>query len=530
MLHEGGRIMSRLNKYLIAVITVLVCFTVLPFLSACGNSGPINPDMTDVEGENLDDPIKPPGDDDVVNNDSREEVEGLKEYEPDFQELSITAIQQLTEALDFLRDSDGGVMSIPLQEDQFVIHIYDGLVGGNLTGQAVIKCDGGPTSLVDIHGLAMFEGATFPMTVTVFVETYALETIVNTEANLLSIAMQPTVQPEPAFLFGVSETLGSSEMLFYDDNLLPNIYNQGASLRSPEYLNFEIEVSPNEKFGFSGFMTGEVDFGETIPDPPYQWSPMFFMAKHLAWDFSPIKEGDRMFYYVKIDSTQGPDGLEQSMVGVPAEIWNIVEPEGNDYAEAYVLPTAILLDGYRYMAMGSRIELEGEDPGALDADWHWWEAPIMPDRTVLAGHLLMSDGAVDIVHMDWHPESDAPDLNFSGVARLGIAGGMGIGLTFPMFAFTDPIGVDTDLIRINVEGYNYGPVWNITCEGGLEVLNTADFSTPLTWLAESYNGREILYQAEYINSFGMEIDDYSTQQIVMNRRETCFSPWEAPQM
>lgn len=526
--------MSRLNNYFFTLLAVLVCVIAAPLLTSCGNNGPINPDYSDVEGVNTDNPPIPPNDNNPPADDDNFPYnrQDYKKITPvtDSGEFSAEVVMELADALEYLEAADGGVTMVSLPADKCVINLWDIETGLNLAGEVLIKCESGPTGQLSVNGLAAFQGVVFPITVTANVPNYALETVVQTNANVLSFAMKPKHVKDPAWIFGVSETLGADEMTFYDDNFIPVIYTQPASQINPAYLQFEIEIVPGERFGFSGFIRGKTEIGGAIPDPPFRFSPIFFMASCLAWDFEPLNEGDKRFYKIQMDSKNAPDGFEQSDISIPSDVWDaLVLDEGNN-SSVFVLPTAIICDGYRYLAMGAHADVVGDDPAILSANWRWWEPAETEDRAVLAGHLRMPDGSYDIVHMDWHPGGAAPDIDFSGAPLLGVTGGFSDAFTFPVFAFTDPIGADSNFIRVRMSLNGEGQIWNITCGAGLDTLDTADLSVPDSWLDDGLSIGSVLYQAEYIDTLGMDIDGFNERQIVLSRRETCITSWEDEQV
>jgi len=525
--------MSRLNNYFFALLAVLVCVIAAPLLTSCGNNGPINPDYTDVEGVNTDPPTTPPDNNPPADDDPYPyNREGFKKITPvtDIGEFSAEVVMGLADALEYLEAASGGVTMVSLPAGKCVINLWDIETGLNVAGEVLIRCESGLTGQLSVNGLAAFQGVDFPITVTANVPDYTLETIVQTNANVLSFAMKPKQVKEPAWIFGISETLGADKMTFYDDNFIPMIYTQRASQINPAFLQFEIAVTPGEKFGFSGFIRGKPEIGGTIPAPPFHTAPIFFMASCLAWDFEPLTEGDKRFYKIKFDPKDAPDGSEQSDISIPSEIWDALVADGGENSSAFILPTAIICDGYRYLAMGPHVDVVGDAPGTLGANWYWWEPAETEDRTVLAGHLRMPDGSYDIVHMDWHPGGEAPDIDFSGAPSLDVTGGFSGGFTFPIFAFTDPIA-DSDFVRIRLSAGVERQIWNITCGAGLDTLDTDDLSVPASWLDDgSISVIPVLYQAEYIDTLSMDIDGFNERQIVLSRRETCITPWEDEQV
>jgi len=535
MLHEGGRTMSPVKTNLSLAMAALICLLILPLLTSCSGNGPIAPGSDgweDMYGDPTDSPI--------VNNDNDNDViEGVKrENDPnddadDFispaGEIGTESISELANALVFLRNSGGGVLSIPLDVDEFGIHIWDGNTGENLTGKAIVVCGGGPTSLVDVAGLAMFENASFPLTITVRVDGYALETIVETSANILSMPLVPMADTGEAYLFGIGESLDCAKLQLYNDSFLTDIYIEPASMINPDYMEFELAVEPDIPFGFSAFLYGGVEVGDPGTENPMPASPIFWLIRHYEWDIKEMSAGENRFMSILYEGKDGPVGVDGGVARVPAGIW--AEKDDIDkYGRMMVLPTAILLENEQYLAMGPHVRLDGVDPDDLKFDCPYFNPAVTPERYVMSGQIVMPDGGIDIVHTDWHPGSDSPDIEFSGIPTIGITGNFGGGITYPVMVISDPLGASSDLTRVEAVAEGVGPAWRITMAGDSEVVDSTDFAIPLTWFDPVFTLYEIVYRVECNHALSQDIDDFNEDQIVMMRHETAQSPWSVPQI
>jgi len=148
------------------------------------------------------------------------------------------AIYDVATAMFFLKQTGGGVLSVPLDPDEFAVHTWDAASGENLVTDLVVVCLGGPTSLVSVNGWGLFENASFPLSLTVYAPGYALMSYVETSANVISFALRPDTDPEPAFIFGLAQNLGCDEIQVYTDTLIPDVYIKGPSPIDPVYSEF----------------------------------------------------------------------------------------------------------------------------------------------------------------------------------------------------------------------------------------------------------------------------------------------------
>ncbi len=516
-----------------AAIAVLFCMVLLTTLTACSSNGPIAPGSLGVE-DLKQDPIIPPINNAIEDDsdlylqprlDDADDVADDNDQIIPAGDIGTETTQGLAAALYFLRESGGGVQSIPLNADEFAIHIWDTNNEDNLTGQAIIVCEGGPTSLVDVSGVAMFENGTFPLTVTVLVDGYALATVAETTANVISFALEPTVTPASANLRGVVDCLGSERMYFYTGELVNNYYIESPSPINPDYIQWELEVESGTPFGFSAFLFGGIEIGdEGEGNSPNPASPVFWLINYQSWEHKALEPDENRYYPIEWTGKDGPDGADDGIVRIPAGIW-AEKAEIVQNGRMIVVPSAILLENEQYLPIGPHLLLHGDDPMNIEFTVPWFEPALVPDRYIMSGQIVMPDGAIDIVHRDWHPGSDSPDIEFSGIATLGVTGDFGGGVTYPVFAITDPLGTDSELIRLEARAPDVGPVWQITVAGETGVVDTSDYAVPLTWIQQVYADYDIIYRSESIYALSTDIDDYNSDQVIMNRHESCFSAW-----
>ena len=511
---------SRKSFNLKPIIICALYITAAIGLSACGNEGPLAP-------EDITNPFAPatPGD---LNSGAmpfidRGDTPG--DITPDSPlipaiDLSGTTIYNLAAAMFYLQESGGGVLSVPIEADQVAVHVWDPSTGMNLEAQAVIVCSGGPTTLLDINGYQVFEGATFPVTVTVYSEGYAMTTFAGTTANVLSFALAPAAPPMPAFVFGMAENYGCDSLQVYSDTLLPEYYIANPSEINPDYTRYEHSIEAETINGFTAFLTGNLDMGIIETKGPASPEDFFWIAPHFEWEITGLKSGDRRFIPISFGSKAGPSGIAEGTVSVPAPYWT--EGQKTDGLNA-MLPTAIFLEARRYLAIGPYIPLDGEDPGNLSYEAPYFEPVLAPDRIVMAGHMVLVTGEIDIVHRDWHPGYNPADISFTGFPSLVVTGGPGAGFTYPAFSWTDPLGVDGTLTRIEMASGSGS--WHVTQAGNGGSLDSSDLAIPLTWFDEIFDEASPRYRVECIKSYGQSIDDFNEDQLIMMKGETCFSNW-----
>jgi hypothetical protein len=524
--------MPALKRFFPAIPAVILCLLLIPLISACGNNGVVAPAAADGPGWDALNPNPAPNDsndrgDVTVDDDSDDgDNPGSDTISPTM-DIPAGSIDDLASALVFLRESGGGILTSPLSEDQLMIHIWDAPSECNLPGEAVIACEGGLTSLVDVEGVALFENVTFPVTVTVKVDGYPMMTYAGTSGNVLSFPLERLPVTEPAHVFGIADTHGYSSMSIIGDSLIPDITWLAPSSTNSEYFQYRMEVPPGETLGFSAFLVGafmidDLDDGILVPMDGLLW-----MTNCFAWNLGPMNPGDQMFYTIPWAETIGPDDVAIGVAAMPGDLFASIE-DTLDWNK-FVLPVTAFIDEDRYLAVGPQSNLRGSDPSDITYSCPWFEPPEWGDRTVIAGIIETPAGAIDLVHADWDTGVDAPDIVFSGIPQIGVIDLVTEGHTMPYIGFINPLGADSDLVRIHVSAYGFRPVWDIVVAGDVLTVDTVDFSIPLTWLSERYGNHDILYQAECIDALSLDIDDFNEDQINMTRRETCFSEWVAPQ-
>ena len=440
-------------------------------------------------------------------------------------DFSGESIGDLASALFFLKETGGGVTSIPMDPDQFAVHIWDVRTLANLEGDLLITCEGGPTTLVAINGWQVFENATFPLSITANVTGYALASIVRTSANVISLAMEPLTGKGTATVFGNAQNLGFDTVEIYTDTLIPFRLEKGKSKINPDYNPYDFGVTAGENHSFSAFLRmdhGNPVFGNQTdgdPDKPYYASGFLFK------ELEPLNPGDKRFVAINFNSKPGPSGTVDVTAEFPLDFWDAETMTGGALG---VQPMGILFDSTRYLALGPKATCENDDPAALEFKVDYFTPTFGFERTVMAGYAIGAGKASDIVHRDWHPGSDVDDLVFSGYPTLDVITGTGPGIVYPQFSWVNPISSGGNLIGLGVYRDHENPVWFITLDGGTESLDTVDLHVPLTWFTDLPDFQELYYRVWCIKSQDQGIDEYNDEATIKARDEICFSAWISP--
>jgi hypothetical protein len=511
------------NRILAAISAVFISIIIFVGLVSCGNNGPVAPGSDDMAVRPPIDTTDPIGERDPADPPAEQENLGLLTSG----EISTETISNASEAVAFLKESRGGVLEIPMNEGEFVLNIWDAQTGGNLFGQVIVVCGDGSPSLWDINGAAMFQDATFPITVSAYVPGYALATYTGTSANVISIPMKRSIETGNAYVFGVANDLGMLRMQFYTDTLIPEIVTEYPSLPNPNFMNYSLMFDTGVVNGFSTFLFGGIQVSDFDEIGTPSASPIFWLTNKFTWNVEPLAEGDHRFYGVNFLEKIPPSATAVGQASVPDDIWHQVNEEAGQW-RLLAIPTGIFLSGDRYLALGPHCNVWGENAGALIYRCPWFQPEIAPDRLVISGQLVAPDGSADIVHMEWHATNETPDLNFKGLAGLAVADSSMGGTTSPVFNITNPLGAENDLVTIEATIDQYGPIWDITAPGGMTEIDTSDFEIPLTWLNEIYGNGSATYQLKCIDAISQDINCFTTDQIIMTRRETAITPWVQP--
>jgi hypothetical protein len=513
-----------------ALPVALMCAALLPILVACGNSGPVWPGTPPGGSDSLAPPVAPPVQDpyqppagQLPDEDTGDQTALIPTTE-----IPTGSAHELASALVFLRDSGGGTTSTDLEPDQLLIHVWDALTENNLQAEAAVVCADGPASQVNINGCGMFENATFPLTVTVYTAGYAMSTYVGTSANVLSFAMTRATEPQDAYIFGVIDADRAEHLQIYGDGLMPHVYYVYPSTVNANFMQYEIPVTAGRHYGLSAFAFSNIQPSDGISDGVVfmNAAPLYWMAGYFAWDFMPLSAGDRYFHALQFGSKGAPDGVAAGIATVPPGIID-ADTQRLD-GKLVAIPTAIFAGDERYQAVGPHANAEVDGPDQLAFSCPWFEPTETPDRIVMAGCLVHSSGAIDIIHEDWATGTDSPDLNFSGIAGLVVSIDFGGGSMFPTFSLSDPPALDSDLVRIQAYYNAVTPSWFITLDGGLDTVDSGDFAIPLDWVPQVFGNLAIRFRSECIDAAAVGIDDFNEDQIVLTRHETCYSPWVAP--
>jgi hypothetical protein len=525
MLVEGGTQVTVYPKLVTATIAAAILVFAVLGLSACGNNG-VSAPPTNLDNQTED--LYPINDPSNVNwridiNDSEDDKPSELKYIPK-DEIGTQSVQDLASALFLLRGSGGGVTDLAsLPDDQFAVHIWSKATKANLEGEIAVVCNNEMSAVLDVGGWAVFENATFPITVTARAPGYALNTVVNTDSNVISLAMVQSTIPPTASVFGVAKNWGLGAVTLYSDELFPRRFLAPPSLANPNFGQFEIPFTAGVDHGFSAFLDGTLGFGsdeESLSYPPAL--PLFYMSAYFAYDIPPLNEGDHRFYSLPMTISVGPMGVAEGHATLPVAYWD----DGDILTDSTVcaIPTAVFTEEELYIPIGPARPITGEAADLLNYECPYFEPTGQAERLVMAGQIMWPSGARDVVHMDWHPGTQPADIDFSGYpvfeSAVPIEGNM------PMFVWLNPLEDETDLIRIEAMAGGI-PVWMITMDGAAENLDTSDLGIPPQWLTVIVTDAGIppSYRCQCMNVLGQTINEYTEQDIVMWRRESCFSPW-----
>ncbi|MCX6646677.1 MAG: hypothetical protein NTY09_10005 [bacterium] len=511
------------KKYLLPVLFAVIIGLILPCSAiSCNNGAAVVPDSNntaliqpapEVDSGSHQIPVTP-------GNSSLQMING--------NELTATSIDDLAGTISDLQHNGGGVTTFDLGEGVLVLHVFDSFHGHVFSSQALVKSGDGTSSLWSINGYAVFVNAVFPVTVSVYADGYALATIVETSANVLSIPLRRIDEPSKATIFGVAGTHGYPRMSLYSDTLLPKCITNSPVSHDGNYQSFEFDVDPYVTNGMSAFLLGGVDLPNNHAGYQIFSLPAFRMTNHFAWDLGRLNSDERLFHMVDYHLGVAPAGVVSGEVALPYEYCG-EKIDALEGARIWALPTAILLDGERYLAVGPHDVLEGDDPKKLEYRCPWFESQIPEDRLVLAAQFELADGSADIVHAIWHGEDSLDPIAFSGIPILNVSGfTVGTGFSYPTFEIQDPLGADGRLQKIHAWADGVGPVWDITKTGGIEPIDTADYDIPLTWLRDLLGFPNVEFRVECINALDQSIDEYTYNDIIMRRNEVLFSAWTGP--
>lgn len=514
--------MSRINGAQSALPAVLICILILITLISCGRGGDAvlptaNPDLMSSPTE--------------VEEDGREIPFGTGG--PDLSlivggEFSTEAVNDLTDTLIMLRDAGGGVDNFGLPPGQFVVHVWDADTHDSLWVEAVIISGANPGSLWDIPGIALFENGVTPLTITVYLEGYAMTTIAGTTADVISIPLEETADYNEARVFGVAQNFGYNRMQFYTDTLVPDYTEAVPASLDGNYMNFDLSYEPHAQNGLSAFLFGSLGLDSGSTDIQVMGFPTFWMTNYFAWELGVMNPGDRLFLNIEFSPRVPPDGIVSGTVALPPDIWGDWEAETSG-ARLWAVPTAIFLDGERYLAVGPHCTLTGESPDALEYSSGWFDPEITEDRLVLSAQFVKPDGSADIVHADWHGVDIVDPIAFSGIPDLGVSDYKdGLGYTHPIFTFTDPMTGSSDLLKIRGYADGVGPVWNITSGGGPVTIDTANYDVPLTWLRDCLDFSDVRFRLECIDAISLDINGFTRDDVILRRYESAFSVWTDP--
>lgn len=504
------------RKIIITVIfAILIGLFTLGSFSSCRNGNAIAPDPEDqLPTPDISDDKEIPVTPDTTD---------LDILEPD--EASTQSFDDLPEALDTLRYGGGGVTTIELDEGIFVLNCYDATTLNPLVCQLLIRSGDAPGTLWDINGCGIFQNAINPLIISAYADGYALSTIVGTSANIISIPLRQIDKPQDATVFGVAETYGYGKMYFYNDSLLPEGMLQSPTSPDGNFMSYELPFDPYVVNGFSAFLSGDLQLPEEGDGYAVMGLAPLTLARHFSWTIPPLNPGVRFFQGVNFYLDLPPAGIVTGQVGLPDEYCGEMAHK-LDGARIWALPTAILLEGERYLAVGPHEVLEGEDPTKLDYSCKWFAPEIAEDRLVLAAQFELADGSADIVHATWHGTETLDPIQLSGFPEISISDyEEGAGFSYPQFGLVNPLGENSCLYKIYANADGMGPVWEITLAGGSDFVDSSIYDIPITWLRELLRHPNVDFRLECIDAMDQSIDEFTKHDVILRRNEVAFSAW-----
>lgn len=506
-----------------ALFVVFASIAFLLIITSCGNDGPAMPDP---------DPVLQPG---HLNNDSSQRI--IPPHQAPVErpspisilprdELSTMSIQEIVSAMYHLREMGGGITTVSsIDPDQLVVHIWNEMTGENLVGEVVIAYGDKNANNFAVHGFEIFENASFPLSITARVPGYALSTYAYTSGNILSFPMVPASVNGTSYIFGIVNNLGCDVLRIYTDELVPRHITEKPSPINPDFCQFQIPFSSYRTHSFSAFLEGNIEFEQTGENGiPLKYAAgmafLVWLTGHFALEVPPLEPNTRTYYTLKFNPKLSPEGIVRGCASIPIELWDSGDGCGNPMIS--VIPTQILTDPERYIALGPSRKITGLSPLELSYACPFFKPSSPFDRLVLAGHMLTQDGGIDVVHMNWKAGIYGPELKFSGCPTFDVT--LMPETDLPMFTWLNPIKDSGTLIRI--EGNIMGaPVWKVTLPGNSVGLETVDLSIPSYWFTQIFGDNTPHYRVQCIDAPMQVINCFTEKDIVMARREVCFSPW-----
>jgi hypothetical protein len=412
MLQEGGTQVSLISRRIRAIVAVSFYVLVLLALASCGNNGPIMP--SDHSNGNSQPNLSPvPGNIDTNPRiDIHNNVPSHLSIIPK-DEVSSASVQDLATALYLLREKGGGITSVEsLNHTEFVLHIWDADSGTNLSGTVAVSCANGTSTIADVNGWAVFEGAVFPISVSVKVPGYTIETYAKTSGNVLSFPMDLRTEPPPAYLFGLADDQGFGSVEIFTDELFPRRIVVYPSQVDAGFCQYQIPFSANHVHGFSAFLRGNLSLGNSDQYPGQPVTPQMplLMTAEINSEVGPFQPGLHTYCMVGFDSNVQPSGMVHGSASVLTNYWTGPSGPASDILVA--TPTAIFTHDERYIAFGPSRQIAGDSPTVLRYHCPYFEPPANADRVVMAGQMTLASGGMDIVHSDWVPGTDPDKLTF----------------------------------------------------------------------------------------------------------------------
>lgn len=363
----------------------------LLLVGSCGDDGPTIPDPTDVKD------YSEGGGGDIGQEDLGELV---VEYQT-------------------LRDAGGGVKVVADVEDHSLIATFDRWSKAPLDAYAVID-DGGEAPIVyTVPGVRLVQGLEFPITITVFSESYVTETVVDTNANVIVLGLERlSIGPTDQKIVGVDFTQGQ---LGEETGRLPwaivasttrigSEWSQTLGDATQDHFTI-LDINTNKPVGAAGILF-ELDVDPDLGligwfDPSLDdYDPVGYAYQ----DFGVVKYGSHVNWLMEF--VEGaPNNYFDANFSIDPTMWDLGSPgEGVRYLR--LTPGGCISSTWEFIPYGLQVDATLDDMNgtyAVDA----YDPPITADRDIICAEISYADGRADVVFADWNPAGTTlPDLTF----------------------------------------------------------------------------------------------------------------------
>jgi hypothetical protein len=365
----------------------------LLLIGSCGDNGPTIPNPTDVKD------YSEGGGDDIGQED----------------------LGALAVAYQSLRDAGGGVR-VADAEGFSLIAVFDRWTATPLNAFAVFEGSEEVPSLQYIPGVRLFEGLEFPITISVFCEGYVTETIVDTNANVLVLGLEPlptvpggkrtfNVYYSPGDIGGENETvlwtvLASTTRI---GGKWAQIWSGPVSDFAQEWPTI-LECDANKPVGTVAFLYELVVkpvLGTISCDPTFE---DYEAVGYTYQDFGMMKYGLEFPWLVEFTEAT-PNSYFDANFSIDPTIWDGGTP-GEHTPYLRVTPGGCVSSTWEFIPYGPQVASVPEDAnGTYSVEAY--DPPITVDRDIICGEIGYSDGRSEVQFADWNPAGTSlPDLTF----------------------------------------------------------------------------------------------------------------------